>query len=275
MKQIKKAIPATHMNEENARLIVEQKGDILLLTISNPALRNALGPFIYETGIEVIRAAHHDSGVRAIVLSGADGQFCGGGNLHRLKKTREGPPSVQFDGISKFHSWIEAIRDCPKPVIAAVEGACAGGGFSLALACDLIVAAENAKFVMSYIKVGLTPDGGASHALFNLLPRQLALELLLDGEPISSQRLHQLGVVNKVTAPGAALDAAFQWAAKISHGPRHATQRLKQLQRAAPHNSLTSQLALERDNFVASLFDVECGEGIDAFFQKRSPIFPR
>ncbi len=135
--ETKKAIPAIHMNEENACFIVEQHDDILHLTISNPALRNALDPSSYETGIEVIRAAHHDSGVRAIILSGADGQFCGGGNLHRLKKTRKGAASVQFDGISKFHSWIEAISDCPKPVIAAVEGACAGGGFSLALACDL------------------------------------------------------------------------------------------------------------------------------------------
>ena len=160
-------------------------------------------------------------------------------------------------------------------MIAAVEGACAGGGFSLALACDLIVAAESAKFVMSYIKVGLTPDGGGSHALFNLLPRQLALELLLDAEPISPQRLHQLGIVNRVTAPGAALDAALQWAAKTSHGPQQATQRLKQLQRAALQNSLASQLALERDHFVASLFDAECGEGIDAFFEKRPPNFRR
>ena len=130
MKQIKKAIPATNMNEENARLIVAQNVDILHLTISNPALRNALGPSIYETGIEIIRAAHHDSSVRAIILSGADGQFCGGGNLHCLKKTREGPASIQFDGISKFHSWIEAIRNCPKPVIAAVEGAGAHNGAS-------------------------------------------------------------------------------------------------------------------------------------------------
>lgn len=128
MKQIKKAIPATNMNEENARLIVAQHDDILLLTISNPLLRNALGPSIYETHIEIIRAAHSEAKVRVIILTGADGQFCGGGNLHRLKKTREGPASVQFDGISKFHSWVEAIGDCPKPVIAAVEGACAGDG---------------------------------------------------------------------------------------------------------------------------------------------------
>ena len=86
---------------------------------------------------------------------------------------------------------------------------------------------------MSYIKVGLTPDGGASHALFDLLPRQLGLELLLDAEPISAQRLHQLGVINRVTTPGTALNAALDWAKKISQGPQRATQRIKQLLRAA------------------------------------------
>ena len=122
---------------------------------------------------------------------------------------------------------------------------------------------------MSYIKVGLTPDGGASHALFNLSPRQLALELLLDAEPISAQRLHQLGVVNRVTTPGTALDAALDWGQKISRGPQRATRRIKQLLRAAPQNNLSCRMALERDSFVASLYDAECGEGIGAFLEKR------
>ena len=98
------------MHEENAQLLVEEKDAVLVLTISNPALRNALGPAIYDTGIEVVRATSADHKIGAIVLTGAGGQFCGGGNLHRLKKTREGPTSVQFDSLSKFHSWIEAIR---------------------------------------------------------------------------------------------------------------------------------------------------------------------
>jgi enoyl-CoA hydratase/carnithine racemase len=261
------------MNEENAKLIVDRRDNILVLTISNPTLRNALGPSIYEAGIDLLRATHDDKTIDAIILTGADGHFCGGGNLRRLQKTREGPTSVQFDGISRFHTWIEMIRDYPKPVIAAIEGACAGGGFSLALACDLIVAADDAKFVMSYIKVGLTPDGGGSHALAHLLPRQLALELLLDAQPITAQRLHQLGVVNRVTAPNGALDATLQWALKISAGPQRATERIKQLLRKAPQNNLSGQMALERDSFVASLFDAECGEGIAAFFDKRPPNF--
>jgi enoyl-CoA hydratase/carnithine racemase len=261
------------MNEENAELIVDRRDNILVLTISNPTLRNALGPSIYEAGIDLLRTTRDDKTINAIILTGADGHFCGGGNLHRLNKTREGPTSVQFDGISRFHTWIEMIRDYPKPIIAAVEGACAGGGFSLALACDLIVAAGDAKFVMSYIKVGLTPDGGGSFALANLVPRQLALELLLDAQAITTQRLHQFGVVNRVTAPAGALDAALQWAQKLSAGPQRATERIKQLLRAAPQNNISAQMALERDSFVTSLFDAECGEGIAAFFEKRSPNF--
>ena len=261
------------MHEENAKLLIERRDNVLILTISNPALRNAIGPAIYEPGIEVIRAAYSDDNIHAIILTGEGEHFCGGGNLHRLKKTREGPPSVQFDGLSKFHSWIELIRNCPQPVIAAVEGACAGGGFSLALACDLIVAAEDAKFVMSYIKVGLTPDGGGTYALANLLPRQIAMELMLNAEPISAQRLYQFGIVNRVCTPGKSVDDAITWAQKLSCGPQHATKRIKQLLRTAPENTLASQLALERDSFVSSLFDAECDEGIDAFFAKRPANF--
>ncbi len=95
------------------------------------------------------------------------------------------------------------MRLSSKPVIAAVDGAAAGAGFSLALACDLIVAAEDAKFVMSYARVGLTPDGGGSWFLAQALPRQLATEVLIEGKPIGATRLHELGVVNKLAKPGA------------------------------------------------------------------------
>src|SRR5439155_3542057 len=100
-------------------------------------------------------------------------------------------------------------RTFPKPVIAAVEGPAAGAGFSLALACDFIVAADNAVFVMAYSNIALSPDGGGSWSLAQAMPRQLASELLMCGERITPARLQQLGIVNKVTAPGAALEEAL------------------------------------------------------------------
>lgn len=134
----------------------------LVLKLSNPGARNALHPDMYAAGIEALSTAERDNSVRAIVLTGADNFFCAGGNLNRLLENRAKDPSVQAESIDLLAEWISALRASTKPVIAAVEGAAAGAGFSLALACDLIVAADDAKFVMSYARVGLTPDGGAS-----------------------------------------------------------------------------------------------------------------
>jgi hypothetical protein len=132
-----------------AELLTERRGSTLVLTLSDPATRNTLSPQVYAAGIEALETAESDAGVRAVVLRGDGEHFCSGGDLNRLAATRQGEPAEQARNIERFHAFIEAIRAFPKPVIGAVEGFAAGGGCSLALACDLIVAAEGAKFVMS------------------------------------------------------------------------------------------------------------------------------
>ena len=164
-------------------------GQTLVLTLSNPEFRNALSPEIYAAGIEALSAAESSPNIRSVVITGEGNVFCSGGNLQRLLANRCEIPDVQAQNIESLHNWIDAIRTYPKPVIAAVEGAAAGAGFSLALACDLIVAASNTVFVMSYSTVALSPDGGASWALGRALPRALASELLICGERISATRL--------------------------------------------------------------------------------------
>ncbi|MVO97922.1 enoyl-CoA hydratase-related protein, partial [Rhizobium leguminosarum] len=134
--------------------------------------------------------------------------FCAGGNLQRLQARRQEDAEAQAQGVEALHQWIETLSTYPKPVIAAVEGAAAGAGFSLALACDMVVAARDAAFVMAYAGVGLSPDGGATWSLARALPRQLAAELLLCGERIGAERLHALGVVNRLARPGEALTCA-------------------------------------------------------------------
>jgi enoyl-CoA hydratase/carnithine racemase len=180
---------------------------------------------------------------------------------------------VQADSIDNLHGWIEAIRDCPKPVIAAVEGAAAGAGFSLALACDMIVAGASAKFVMAYVKVGLTPDGGGSWFLAQALPRQLVSEVLIEGKPVLSPRLHELGVVNKVVADGSALDTALAWCDDLVALSPNAVERIKSLVRDAQGNSLAQHFEAEKHNFVESLHHRDALEGISAFLEKRKPHY--
>jgi enoyl-CoA hydratase/carnithine racemase len=249
------------------------EGGTLILTISNPEFKNALGPDIYAAGIEALNAAENNPDIRSVVITGEGPMFCAGGNLQRLQANRRELPEVQAQSIEGLHNWIDSIRTYPKPVIAAVEGAAAGAGFSLVLACDFVVAADNAVFVMSYSTVALSPDGGGSWALARALPRALASELLMTGERIGSRRLHDFGLVNRVTAPGEALAQALELAASLNARAPNALASIKELINDAAGSTLNEQLASEQKHFVRNLHDANAGEGIDAFLTKRSPQY--
>jgi enoyl-CoA hydratase/carnithine racemase len=249
------------------------EGGTLILTLSNPEFKNALNPEIYSAGIEALNAAENNPEIRSVVITGEGAVFCAGGNLQRLQANRREAPEVQAQSINGLHSWIDSIHTYPKPVIAAVEGAAAGAGFSLALACDFVVAAENAIFVMSYSTVALSPDGGGSWSLARALPRALASEFLMCGERINARRLHDLGLVNRITAAGDALGQARELAGQLNVRAPNALASIKELINEAPVNTLSQHLASERDHFVRNLHHANGGEGIDAFLQKRTPQF--
>ena len=256
-----------------AELKSTSQGQTMILTLSNPEHRNALAPEMYAAGVEALSVAEGSSDVRSVVIAGAGSMFSAGGNLQRLRANRDQPPSVQVQSIEGLHSWIEAIRTFPKPVIAAVEGAAAGAGFSLALACDFIVAADNAVFVMAYSNVALSPDGGATWSLARALPRQLVNELLMSGERISAARLHALGVVNQVTAPGGALAAAQALAETLNARAPNVMASIKELAGDAMESTLSTQLASERDHFVRNLHHANAGIGIEAFLARQTPRY--
>ncbi len=261
------------MEFSGGKLIQEKRGRTLLLTLCNPGVRNALDPVIWNAGLDATRKAAEDDDIGAIVLTGADGHFSSGGNLKRMHENRQKPQRVADEGVCQFHDWIRAIRLCPKPIIAAVEGAAAGAGFSVALACDLIVSAENARFLVAHVKVGLSPDGGVSASLARALPPQMVSELLLEGGSVDAVTLNRFGIINRLCVPGSALETALAWAGKLAAGPPRAMGRIKQLVEKAYHNDLSTQLDLERQLIVEGIFQEECGEGIAAFFSKRSPVF--
>lgn len=257
----------------SSELITERHDATLVLTLSDPATRNTLSPQFYAAGVEALNVAESNDEVRCVILRGDGGHFCSGGNLQRLAHNRSVGPDEQRHSVDRFHALIDALRSFPKPVIAAVEGYAAGGGFSLALACDLIVAAEDAKFVMSYAKAGLSPDGGSSWHLAQALPRVLAMEAIWLAEPLSARQLHQHGLVNRVTDSGQALAEALRLAERLAALAPNAIAGVKELVNAAPQRALREQLDAEREQFVANLFHANGAEGLQAFFDKRKPQF--
>ena len=245
----------------------------MILTLRNPEHRNALDPVMYAAGIEALGVAERSADIRSVIITGADRMFCAGGSLDRLLANRQQHPDVQAQSIEGLHHWIETIRTYPKPVIAAVEGPAAGAGFSLALACDMIVAARNAVFVMAYSNVALSPDGGASWSLVHGLSRQMAAEILMCGDRLGAERLYALGLVNRLAEAGGALDAALTLAQQLNARAPNALASIKELINDAPHATLTQHLNHERDHFVKNLHHPNAGAGIQAFLDKRVPRY--
>ena len=256
-------------------LLTRREGAVLVLSNNNPAARNALSPAFYAALTQALAAAQDDPSVGAIVLTGEGGHFCSGGDLRQLATRRELPIEERRAKLEGLHDLVRAVRDCRKPVIAAVEGAAAGAGLSLALACDMLVAAKNAVFSVAYVKVGLTPDGGATAFLAEFVSRQVLTELCLTGERISGERLHALGPVNRLSEPGQAQADAVALAAQVATGPDQAMALIKDLCRQAPRNTLEEQLELEAQYMVRSQESEESREGIGAFLEKRAADFTK
>lgn len=251
------------------RVLTERHGRVLHLVNNAPEKRNALDYDYYDGVIAALDAAGDDVG--AVVLSGANRFFCAGGDLKGLKKRSELDFAGRRSGVDRLHGMIRAVRAFPKPVIAAVDGGAAGAGASLAAACDLIVAAEDAYVMLAYVKIGLTPDGGATWTFGRGLPTQLAAEMALTGGKLSAARLHQAGFVNRL-AP-VAVDAALDWAAEIAAGPAASMAGIKRLLSEAQTNTLEEQFEAEALSIGEALGGAEGKEGINAFLEKRKAKF--
>lgn len=254
-------------------MLTRTEGAVLVLTINNPATRNSIGPEFFQAASGALAGATGDPAVGAVVIAGAGDFFSSGGNLNQLAATREITPEARRARLELLHGLIREIRRSPKPVITAVEGGAAGAGMSLALSGDLMVAARNAFFAASYVKAGLTPDGGLTSLLAESVPRQLLTQICLTGERVSAERMHALGVVTTLTEPGRAEAAAIEMGRQLAQGPERATGRILDLCRTAPVLPLEEQMDREARSMVASLGDPEAAEGIAAVLGRRSTDF--
>ncbi len=256
-------------------ILLERLGPVLKITNNNPKARNAL-QFDFTKGLVTALAdASAEPGISAVVLTGAEGFFCAGGDLNVLKTRATMSVEARHEAINVLHDAIRAIRGCTKPVIASVEGGAAGAGASLALACDFVVAAEDAYFAVSYVRVGLTPDGGVTAFLAEALPRQMMNEILMLGDKIGVDQLHRYGAINRLTAKGDADATAVALGDRLHLAGADALASIKRLTAAATGSGLNAQLDLEAHLMAEAQGGPEAAEGINAFLNKRKPDFSK
>lgn len=261
------------MSQTAGSVLVQEQNNVLILTMSNPTKRNAIFPTLYAELTEALSQAQDNPEIGAVILKGDAGYFCSGGDLAGIQERRQLSRAERRHRLEGLHDLVRYMRRFPKPLIAAVEGGAAGAGLSLAFACDLLVVDEQARFSVAYVRVGLTPDGGATASLSTVLPKALVMELCLTGNPIDAQRLYQLGAINRILPKEQVAEAALDIASQLAAGPQNAIARIKELCQQAGQVSFNEQLDKEAEYMVMAQEGAEAAEGITAFFEKRRPNF--
>ena len=254
----------------SARL--EDAGDRVIVWNGNTAKRGALSPELYACIAQAMELAAEPR-IRAVILTSEGPFFCAGGDLNVLINRKEMTEQKRRDGIETLHDLMRSIRDCPVPVVAAVEGGAAGAGLSFALACDMIVAARGAKFTAAYVKAGLVPDGGLTASMARMLPRQLTMEMCLMAKPVLAERMEALGAVNCLCHPGQAMAKATALVDRLAQGPRAAQGTIRAMVAQAYDVSQAEQLDTERNAMAHAIGAEEAAEGIAAFLEKRTPDY--
>ena len=256
-------------------LLYDVNERVATLTLNRPERLNALGDTLREDLYDAVTKSAEDPDVGVLVITGAGKGFCSGGDVKSMSERSQSAESS--DVLDRFlpirDRVIVAMRDCPKPIIAAVNGAAAGAGMNLALACDLRIASSAAKFTQAFVKRGLTPDWGGSYFLPRIVGVAKASELLFTGDVIDAAQALELGIVNAVVAPEALMDEARKLAQRIAAGPPVAIALTK---RAIHHNQdVDLRAALEFETFIQGLAREtdDYKEGVKAFMEKRAPKF--
>jgi 2-(1,2-epoxy-1,2-dihydrophenyl)acetyl-CoA isomerase len=252
----------------------EQDGAVAVLTLNRPDRRNALTREVKDALAAAVAQVAADPSVRAVVLTGAGQAFCVGQDLREHAEALRADAASAFSTVGQhYNPIVRGLAQMPKPVVAAINGACAGAGLGFALACDLRIAAESASFRTAFAAIGLTADSGLSASLARSLGAARATELMLLGDPFTAEQARQWGLVRAVVGRGAALPAALELARALAAGPTLAYAEIKQAiarggvpplaEVLAAEGAAQARLGLTRDHAGA----------VEAFLAKQRPSF--
>lgn len=261
------------MSAEAEPILLHMEGGIARIRFNRPQVLNAINEaavLAFKRAVETVAASQT---VRVVVLSGEGKGFLAGGDVARFHEAGDQAAEVVSSIIGPFHSALKTLTGLDQPVIAALHGAVAGAGLSMALAADLAIAAQDAKFTLAYTRIGTSPDGGASWALPRVVGLRKAMELALLSDVIGADEALRLGLVNEVVPSEALAERVDALAARLSDGPTRAFGRVKALLRGSFERTLPQQLQAEQDSFLSCVGTRDFREGTAAFVEKRAAHF--
>jgi len=256
------------MAATDSLLVEHPTEDIVVFRINRPQVRNALNLEVRVRLAEEVTRYGADNKVRCVIVTGSDVAFAAGADIGEMAEA--GPVEVMSRNVQKY--W-RAIMDCPKPVIAAVEGFALGGGLELALCADIIIAGEGAKLGLPEAKVGILPGGGGTQKLARLVGLKRAMLLIMTGRMFSAAEALSMGVISEVAPTGQALPRAIEIAREIAAMPPISIMQIKEIVNAGVNAPLDTALMLERKAFQLQFATRDQKEGMRAFMEKRKPKF--
>ena len=254
-------------------LLFDLTDHIATLTLDRPSDANAIDLDLARELMAAAIRCSEDGDVRAVVITGAGRFFCAGGDLKSFAARGDALPAHLKEVTTHLHAAVSRLARMDAPVVAAVNGAAAGAGMSLACACDFVFAAESARFTMAYTRAGLTPDGSSTYFLPRIVGLKRALDLALTNRTLTAAEALEWGIVNRVVADGSVLHEARAFAASLAQGPVAALGATKRLLHSGFTSTLETQMEHETQAIADAARGAEGREGIAAFLEKRGPRF--
>lgn len=247
---------------------------VMTITLNRPERLNSFNDVMHQQLAECLKQAERDDAVRCLLITGAGRGFCAGQDLNDRTVDPAGPAPDLGTSVERFYNpLVRRLAGLPKPVVAAVNGVAAGAGATLALGCDMVIAARSASFVMAFSKLGLVPDCGGTWLLPRTAGRARAMGLALLGDKLSAEQAHQWGMIWQVVDDAELADAGLTLARHLATQPTYGLGLIKQALLASATQTLDQQLDMERDFQRLAGRSDDYREGVSAFLAKRQPQF--